>query len=76
MGLGMASTRGVEVTDFDSSGRMLGLSLATRSLRSKVTQVEAAGVQTSGAGPFAAASQPAARFASPVPEATEVTTTS
>ena len=52
---------------------MFGRSLAVRSLFSRLTQVDAAGVQTSGAGPFSVSSQPAARFASAVPEATEVT---
>ncbi len=52
---------------------MFGRSLAVRSLRSRLTQVDAAGVHTSGAGPFRVSSQPAARFASAVPDAAEVT---
>src|SRR6478672_11874793 len=73
IGSGMASTNGVEVTPDDVAGTMFGRSLAVRSLRSRLSQVEAAGVQTSGAGPFSVSSQPAARFASAVPEAAEVT---
>ena len=55
---------------------MVGRSLAVRSLLSRLTQVDAAGVQTSGAGPFSASSHPAARFASAVPDAADVTTMS
>src|SRR5664279_100960 len=79
IGCGMANTSGVDVTDGRSAGAVLtrsGLSLAVRSVFSKLTQVDAAGVQTSGGVPLRLASQPAARFASPVPDATELTTTS
>src|SRR5664279_967111 len=79
IGSGMASTSGVEVTEGMSAELPLtraGLSLAVRSVLSRLTHVEAAGVHTSGAGPFSDSSQPAARLASPVPEATELTTMS
>ncbi len=52
---------------------MFGRSFAVRSLWSRLTQVEAAGVQTSGAGPLAVSSHPAARLASAVPDAAELT---
>src|SRR6476469_2453198 len=73
IGSGMASTKGVEVTPDEVAGTMFGRSLAVRSLRSRLNQVDAAGVQTSGAGPFSASSQPTARFASAVPDATDAT---
>ena len=74
IGSGMASTNGVDVTDSEAvAGTMFGRSLAVRSLCSRLTQVDAAGVQTSGDGPFRVSSQPAARLASAVPEAAEVT---
>src|SRR6478609_6611536 len=78
IGSGMASTNGVDVTDSEAvAGTMFGLSLAVKSLCSRLTQVDAAGVQTSGDGPFRVSSHPAAaRFASAVPEAAEVTATS
>src|SRR6478752_7333806 len=76
IGSGMASTNGVDVTDADVAGTMFGRSLLVRSLFSRLTQVDAAGVQTSGCGPFSVSSQPTARFASAVPDAAEVTTTS
>ena len=55
---------------------MLGRSFAVRSLCSRLTQVDAAGVHTSGDGPFSVSSHPAARFASAVPDAAEMTATS
>src|SRR6478609_7121289 len=73
IGWGIANTNGEDVTDVDVAGRMFGRSFAVRSLFSRLTQVDAAGVQTSGAGPFAVSSQSAARFASAVPEAAGVT---
>jgi len=73
IGSGIANTSGVDVTDDDVAGTMLGRSFAVRSLRSRLTQVDAAGVQTSGAGPFTASSQPAASAASAVPDAAETT---
>src|SRR6476661_8679814 len=75
IGAGIASTNGVEATEENVglSPRMFGRSLAVRSLFSRLTQVDAAGDQTSGAGPFAVCSQPAARFASAVPDAAGVT---
>src|SRR5664280_1287542 len=79
IGCGMASTSGVDVTDGRTAGAALtkfGLSLAVRSVLSRLTQVDAAGVQTSGGVPLRVASQPAARLASPEPDATELTTTS
>src|SRR4051794_29416050 len=79
IGCGMASTSGVEVTDGNGvldAGSMSGRSSATRSLRSRLTQVDAAGVQTSGRAPKSFSSQPLASAASPVPEATDRTDTS
>jgi len=72
---GIASTSGVDVTESrpELSFTRFGLSLAVRSLCSRLTQVDAAGVQTSGDGPFNVSSHPAARFDSAVPDAAEVT---
>src|SRR6476659_6792618 len=69
IGSGMASTSGVEVTPDEVAGTMFGRSLAVRSLRSRLTQVDAAGVQTSGAGPLTVSSQPAANAVSALPDA-------
>jgi hypothetical protein len=69
IGSGIASTSGVDVTEEDVAGTMFGRSLAVRSLRSRLTQVDAAGVQTSGAGPLTVSSQPAANAVSALPDA-------
>ena len=76
IGSGIASTSGVDVTDSDVAGTMSGRSLAVRSLRSRLTHVDAAGVQTSGCGPSSLLSHPAASVASAAPDAIEVTTMS
>src|SRR6478672_7855277 len=75
IGWGIANTNGVAVTEANVglSPTMFARSFAVRSLFSRLTQVDAAGVQTSGAGPFAVWSQPAARVASAVPDAAAVT---
>src|SRR6476661_5521770 len=75
IGWGIANTNGVEVTEakVGLSPTMLARSVAVRSLFSRLTQVDAAGVQTSGAGPFSVGFQPAARVASAVPDAAAVT---
>src|SRR6478736_9164271 len=74
IGWGIANTNGVDATEakVGLSPTMFARSFAVRSLRSRLTQVDAAGVQTSGAGPFADSSQPAARFDSAVPDAAGV----
>src|SRR4051812_5267407 len=51
IGSGMASTSGVDAMLSDVAGTMFGRSFAVRSLLRRLTQVDAAGVQTSGAGP-------------------------
>ena len=78
IGSGIASTSGVDVTEStpELSLTRFGRSLAVRSLCNRLTQVDAAGVQTSGDGPFRVSSHPAARLASAVPDAAEVTTMS
>ena len=74
IGSGIASTSGVDATARGgAAGTMFGRSFVVRSLRSRLTQVDAAGVQTSGAGPFSTSSHPAARADSALPEATDVT---
>src|SRR6478672_5212869 len=75
IGWGIAKTNGVEATEANVglSPTMFARSFAVRSLRSRLTQVDAAGVQTSGAGALAVWSQPAARIDSAVPDAAEVT---
>src|SRR6476661_2713509 len=59
IGWGIANTNGVEVTEANVglSPTMFARSLAVRSLVSRLTHVEAAGVQTPGAWPFKVWSQ-------------------